>query len=238
MRYIIISFLLAASLFGLSEKQINVIKNIYQECSRYRANDGFTFENTCAAIALTESSAGKNIIGDQGDDPTILVQSSLGAMQIRVRTVLEVLKNFPELRKQYASLWHSDIDAINKYVIIIKKMHYYRYKMHHARSWKARHQYKALYEKQRADFKKYKNAYQKDLNIAEILLTDIRFSAKIAAHYLILNYQTAKDRHYWNPWWKAVSRYNGGWMNKSYADRVIKNIKIIRHLKRKRLLGS
>ena len=237
MRYVII-FILVASLFGLSTRQLNIVKNVYQECSKYRATDGFSFENTCAAIALTESSAGKNIIGDQGDDPTILVQSSLGVLQIRVKTVLEVLKNFPSLRKQYASLWHPDTDVIDKYVLIIKKMHYFRYKMHHARSWKARHQYKALYEKQRAEFKKYKKAYRKDLDIAEILLTDIGFSAKIAAHYLILNYQVAKKRHYWNPWWKAVSRYNGGWMNKSYVRRVIRNMRIIRKLKRQRLLGS
>ena len=226
-------------LFSLDKIQINVIKEVYNTCKKYKAKDGFSFENTCAAIALKESSAGKHLIGDQGKYPEILVNSSLGVMQIRVKTVLHVLKKFPKLRQQYKGFWHEDINAIDKYLPLLASMNYFKYKWKQAikfRDKKKIKKYKKLYLKYKYKFSKYKKAYYKDLRIAETLLSDIRFSAKIAAHYLILNYEIAKQRHYWNPWWKAVSRYNGGWNNRKYVSGVIRKMRIVRSLKRKGVL--
>ena len=214
---LLITSLLAHS---LSQKQINIIKTVHDVCAQYHARDGMSFDKTCSAIALQESSAGKNIVGDQGSNPGLLVNSSLGVMQIRVRTVLEVLKNNLKLRNRYQYFWHSDINAIDKYVPILIAMKYYHKKWRRSTGHRAQY-YRKKYIYARKQFARYRKAYRKDLLIAETLLTDIKFSATIAANYLILNYEIAQKRHYWNPWWKAVSRYNGGWENVKYVHGVI-----------------
>ena len=242
MRYTIALLLLFNLLFAkINSYQMNIIKVVYNTCKQYHADDGFTFENTCVAIALTESSAGKNLIGDQGSHPEILVNSSLGVMQVRVRTALEVFKNFPKLRNKYHGFWHKNISAIDKYVPLLKRMTYYKMRANRALK---KHRYKDYrywnkkYLKNKKMFSKYRKAYYKDLRIAETLLSDVKFNTIIAAHYLILNYQIAKQRKLWNPWWKTISRYNGGWDNKVYVHRVLNKMKTVRWLKRKRLLGS
>lgn len=217
---LIIGIMTTANASTLTQKQIKILKTVHDVCSQYHATDGMSFGKTCSAITLQESSAGKNIIGDQGIDPDILVNSSLGVMQIRVRTVLEVLEHNKKLRKQYKYFWHKDYDAIHKYVPILIAIKYY-YKMWRQSRGRRAIEYHKKYILEKKHFIRYKKAYNKDLAIAESLLTDIKFSATIAANYLILNYELAQKRHYWNPWWKAVSRYNGGWKNVHYAHGVI-----------------
>lgn len=226
--FVLLLMMLVAAMLdarGLNRYQKHIIKIVYNTCEKYKASDGFSFENTCAAITLTESSGGKNLVGDQGKYPSILVTSSLGAMQIRVRTVLEVLKNNLKLRKKYIRFWHPDIDAICKYKNILIAMKYYRAKWHGAHGAQAKI-YRIKYYEAKKQFARYRKAYYKDLAIAETLLSDVHFSAIIAANYLILNYEIAKKRGYWNPWFKAVSRYNGGWENTRYVKRVARNLKL------------
>jgi hypothetical protein len=50
---------------------------------------------------------------------------------------------------------------------------------------------------------------------------------------LIYNYENAIEKRYRNPWFVTISRYNGGNKNIKYYKRIIKNMKIIRRLKRK-----
>jgi len=241
MRIVFLFFMVLNLAFAqIDQHQLKVLNIVYKICSKYHANDGFSFENTCAAIALTESDAGKMLIGDQGSHPEILVNSSLGVMQVRVRTALEVLKNFPELRKQYIQFWHNDVNAIDKYVPLLKKINYYKLRAnqalnnHDIKSYKL---WQSRYWKAKQKFKKYFKAYRKDLHIAEMLLADIKFNVKIAVHYLILNYEIAKQRGYWNPWMKSISRYNGGWHNKKYTKKVLSKMRPIRVLKKRKLLG-
>jgi len=225
-----------SSLFGLDDTQVGIIKEVYNTCKQYKASDGFSFENTCAAIVLKESSAGEHLIGDQGKYPEILANSSLGVMQVRVKTVLYVFAKFPDLRQRYSGFWHGDIDAIDKYIPILASVNYFRYKWIQAvkaRDKKKIEKYRKIYMRYRDKFSKYRYVYFKDLKIADALLTDIKFNVMIAAHYLILNYETAKKRHYWNPWWKAVSRYNGGWYNSKYVIGVIRKMRIVRKLRKK-----
>jgi len=156
-------------------------------------------------------------------------------MQVRVYTALIVLKSFSDLREKYKQLWHNDINATFEYTKILSEMSYYRRRIKYWRkkhNWKSAHYYRCLYAKQKRLFKKYRKAYKKDLLIAQLLLTDIKFSAIIAVHYLILNYEEARDRNMWNPWLKAISRYNGGWYNKRYIRRVIRNMNIVRKYKK------
>lgn len=61
------------------------------------------------------------------------------------------------------------------------------------------------------------------------LLNNTRFSAIIAGNYLIMCYEEAQKRKMWNPWYKAVSRYNGGWSNNTYVRKVSRKIKLLKN---------
>lgn len=244
------SFLLFANA-TITEKQIKVISDVYNTCKMYHANDGMDFRNTCAAIAIRESSAGKVIIGDQGKYPNNLVNSSLGAMQIRVKTVQYVLYKNLELRKKYNKYFHKNIDVMNKYLPIMSSMNYYKSKYESAENaykyakgdskeffYNQYIVYRHLYIKARNNFLKYRKYYRKDLAVAQRLLTDNKFAATIAANYLIINYELAKSRNMEKPYLRAISRYNGGWNNRRYIKAVLKDMKTVEWLKRhKKLKG-
>jgi len=127
---------------------------------------GETYENTLSAICLTESSGGKNIIGDfqKGTDIT---KASLGPMQIQVATARFVAKNVEA------------IGWINE---------------------------------------------QSDRQIANLLLTDLKLSAEIAAHYIVMLRNQRRD------YVKTISGYNGGMENWPYVVKVMKHMKEVRAL--------
>lgn len=62
------------------------------------------------------------------------------------------------------------------------------------------------------------------------LLGNVKFSALIAAYYLKMGYEEAISRGMSNPYFRAVSRYNGGWSNEPYFNGVKENLKTIRKL--------
>ena len=64
-----------------------------------------------------------------------------------------------------------------------------------------------------------------DSQIANRLLSDPVFSAKVATNYFILLKKSRKD------YMKSISGYNGGIINKPYYDRVLKSLDIIKELK-------
>ena len=66
-----------------------------------------------------------------------------------------------------------------------------------------------------------------DERIATILLTDIKTSVKIAAHYLVRLKKSRKKYYY------MVSGYNGGWSNRPYYSRVMKNYRTVAMLVKK-----
>ncbi len=70
-----------------------------------------------------------------------------------------------------------------------------------------------------------------DQKIATILLTDIKTSVKIAAHYLVRLKKSRKKYFY------MVSGYNGGWRNKPYYSRVMKNYRTVSMLVKKGYLN-
>ena len=70
--------------------------------------------------------------------------------------------------------------------------------------------------------------------IAHLLLHNAEFSCMIASQYLKLNYNLALKKGYKNPLYRAISRYNGGWNNTEYYERVKKNSKLAKRLKEKR----
>ncbi len=172
MRILALITLLALSLFGddivhkMTPKQLYVLQTVRDVAKNIPDKNGKTYENTLSAICLTESSAGKNIIGDFRKKNSI-TKASLGPMQIRVSTARHVSQNVKKLR------WLNDLS---------------------------------------------------DAQLAGRLLGDIKLSAKIATHYLVLLQNSRKDHFY------AISGYNGGLVNRPYYNRVMKNMDLINRL--------
>lgn len=63
-----------------------------------------------------------------------------------------------------------------------------------------------------------------DVQLAGRLLGDIRLSAQVAAHYIVL-LQNQRQEHFY-----AISGYNGGTTNYTYYNRVMKNMDLVNHL--------
>ena len=63
-----------------------------------------------------------------------------------------------------------------------------------------------------------------------MLLTNTEFSILIAGRYLKRNYEYALKKGKWNPYYKTISRYNGGWNNTTYYKRVMKRMKHVNRL--------
>lgn len=63
-----------------------------------------------------------------------------------------------------------------------------------------------------------------DVQLAGRLLGDVKLSAKIATHYVILLHKNRNGHFY------AISGYNGGVTNRPYYERVMKNRGIVERL--------
>jgi hypothetical protein len=230
---------------GLSKKQISLLQKAYSIAKKYKSNDGHTFEDTIVAIYLVESNAGKHLIGDKyyvTGELKSLYESSLGPGQIKLSTALLVINSFDNLKRKYGQLYHKDYYAFKKYVPIMRKLTYYKSVLNNpiwkkrwaegkklkVKAW-AEREYKYWLKK----IKPYIKYIKKDDIVIDKLLYDEEFSIEISLHYLILNYNVALKRKYYNPWFKSISRYNGGWKNTKYYKRVLKKMKIVRRLKQK-----
>ena len=154
------------SLFALSADQLKTLQTIRDVAKTIPDKYGETYENTLSAICLTESSAGRDLIGDfhEGIDIT---QASLGVMQVQVATARHVAK----YRRNFAFIH-----------------------------------------------------YKSDAELANILLTDIKLSARIAATYLVM-LRNARPTYY-----NAVSGYNGGMNNWPYYKKVSRHLALVRKL--------
>lgn len=162
-RTVSLFFLLALQLFALSQEQLKVLQTVRDVARTIPDYSGETYENTLAAICLTESSAGENIIGDFRPG-IIITRASLGSMQIQVGTARYVARSIPALG------WLNGLS---------------------------------------------------DAQIANKLLTDVKTSAQISAHYLALLKKSRKD------YFRMISGYNGGMTNMPYYERVMKNRKLL-----------
>lgn len=85
----------------MTDKQLHVLQTVRDVAKNIPDKNGKTYENTVSAICITESSAGKNTIGDFHHKKSI-TKASLGAMQVRVSTarhVSQCVKNLSWLNR-------------------------------------------------------------------------------------------------------------------------------------------
>ncbi len=73
----------------MSPKQLNVLQTVRDVAKSIPDKHGKTYENTLSAICITESSAGKNTIGDFHNKKSF-TKASLGPMQVRVSTARHI----------------------------------------------------------------------------------------------------------------------------------------------------
>ncbi len=76
----------------------------------------------------------------------------------------------------------------------------------------------------------YYKYLENDTALINKLITDVEFGAKLSAHYFIKNYNEAVKRGMSRPYYRAISRHNGGWNNKPYFTALMKNLRTIRKL--------
>ena len=76
----------------------------------------------------------------------------------------------------------------------------------------------------------YKYLLKDSLLLVNRLLTDAKFGAIITGYYFVNNYNEALKRNMWNPYFRAVSRHNGGWNNNKYYKVFLKDINKIKQM--------
>jgi len=70
----------------------------------------------------------------------------------------------------------------------------------------------------------------KDIKLINLLLTNYKFGAEIAANYLKMIYNEALSRHFDHPYRRTIGRYNGGWNNLKYFYRVKNHMKKVKKI--------
>jgi hypothetical protein len=78
--------------------------------------------------------------------------------------------------------------------------------------------------------KEYYQYLKNNTALINKLITDVEFGAKLSAYYFIKNYNEALRRGMSRPYFRAVSRHNGGWNNKPYFSALMKNMRSIKTL--------
>lgn len=115
-RNLLLLLLLTLEVFALTPEQLKTLQTVRDVARTIPDYKGETYENTLAAICLTESSAGKNIIGDFKKG-IVITRASLGSMQIQVATARYIAKRVKDL-KWINSL--SDAQIANKLLTDVK----------------------------------------------------------------------------------------------------------------------
>jgi len=224
MKKLLFLVLFSISLFaGVQE----TLYTVYNEASKYKAKDGHVFNDTMTQICLTETSGGFQIIGDsfyKTGKEKHLFNKSIGINQVKLSTAITVLRRFDLGHK---NLLHKDPFAYKKYIPIFNKIRFLQDKiLEIKKSHKGMKEKELEYVERKLVllYKKvepYKEYYLKDERIVSLLMSDIRFNTMIATNYLIMNYEYAQRKKMWNPYFKTISRYNGGWKNTSYFKKVM-----------------
>jgi len=228
MKKLLFLVIFSISLFaGVQE----TLYTVYNEASKYKAKDGHVFNDTMAQICLTETSGGFQIIGDsfyKTGREKHLFNKSIGINQVKLSTAITVLRRFD---LGYKNLLHKDPFAYKKYIPLLARIEYLQNrknllirKLKRKYSKKNYKELKYIERKMNSlmnEAEKYKEYYLKDERIVSLLMSDMRFNTMIATNYLIMNYEYAQRKKMWNPYFKTISRYNGGWKNTSYFKKVM-----------------
>ena len=204
-----------ANAFTTDQKQR--IRTVYNIAKTIKFDNGFSFENTVSAIYIRESSAGAVIVGDKYHDKFYYKHYD---------TTIYIDKN--KCFKSNNKLWYMYKGKYKKRIYIKKgvlkpiyqsSLGGFQIKMSTARL-----------VIRKFKLKQYYYLLTNDVALVNRLMLDIRFGVNIATRYLWMGYTEAKKRNMWNPYFKCISRYNGGWFNTTYYKKVMVDMKKLKVL--------
>jgi hypothetical protein len=185
------------------------VKSIAAEVASQNCSTDLCFTKTLQAIAWQESSFGRNLVGDKSK---IVYYYKDGHNRVHVpwSRVRESDKHM------YAVVSTGDTEHKKQVFVDVKTKELgntavgaFQVKMQTAK--------RVIKEMGLAQ---YKHLLDNDTALIKKLALDARFSALIAVNYLKLNYEHAKSRNMSDPWFYAVSKYNGGSKNFTYVNLI------------------
>lgn len=219
----ILALALSTNLFAidLDEGQLERITKVYKVSKLFKAKDGTTFEQAMSGIYLRESSAGIYNIGDKYEDKYYYKHTTNGkTSEIFIdKSDVKVDKDNGQLYYIYKKV---NLEFYKKVFILEGQLKPI------SESSLGGHQIKLDTAKRviiERNLIQYKAFLKSDKLLISRLMDDVIFSSIIAVNYVILCYEEALDRGYSNPYFRAISRYNGGWSNVDYYKAVESDIK-------------
>ncbi len=242
-------FLLAITVgfsFGLTNEQIQKIQDVYTIGKNIKTSDGQSFEKTLASIMGQESDWGNYFNSNTftKDSQLKSLTSSIGDFQIQVATAQMVIKSHPKLSRKYGHMVYEGNSVYFTYkrnLEQIKNLNdkYNQLKKSNNHTAIVRNRLNHIHQ-EILNLKKINKTLivnaSKDQILINNLLHNHKFSADIAGHYLVLLYETAKNKKFPNSYLSALSAYNGGWINTPYCNLIRKKMITIDTLLKDRII--
>lgn len=214
-----------------TEDQIRNLNIGYNVALEHKKRTGIDFTNTVCSMQMVESSAGEEVVGDTTlkGRKVDLIQSSLGVMQIQVPVAYWAIETDPYLKKKYPQFLRSEkfsgadtIKLYKNYKYHQNMIAYYSKVIKSNKSTQKDKKYaKTMLAKHSKKYSEYLPEVRRDNRLMNKLLTDVGFSTEVALVHLTHFYKVAKRNNSRDPHFRTVSRYNGGWSNKTYYNRVV-----------------
>lgn len=213
MRYLLI-FIFTLNLFGVTNSQIENLKLAYDVGKTIQARDGMTFEVALSTVMMSETSGGTALIGDKYEDVYYIIHDYVEIKIKPTSNKFVLFKNYnKKVRIHKGKLKPIEECSLGKFQVKLSTA-------------------KAMIKKY--DFLKgYRKYLKDDAKLVNILLLFDTKSAKIAGAYLLDRYNLAKKKKLSDPYYRAISAYNGGWNNERYVSKFKENRTLILFLKDK-----
>lgn len=185
------------------------VKAIAAEVASQNCSTDRCFTKTLQAIAWQESSFGRNLVGDKSK---IIYYYKDGHKRVQVPW-----SRVRESDKHMYAVVSNDGTKHEKQVFADVKTKELGNTAVGAFQVKMQTAKRVIKE---MGLEQYKHLLDNDTALIKKLTLDARFSALIAVNYLKLNYEHAKRRNIADPWFYAVSKYNGGSKNFTYVNLI------------------
>jgi hypothetical protein len=216
MRFLILLLLPIVVFASLTDEQYKTAVNILDVASKIKASDGMTFENAMLGMFQNESMRGEEKIGDLYKYKYIVRETGVKVHPRYVKTTPAGHRYIVYKGNVYGIKMVYDRKRPNETTRVARGLFHMRLDTA-----------KGLIRRTE-ELKKFRFLLRNDDRLATMLVANDVFAIKLAAYYLVQHYEVAKRRNYWNPYFKAISRYNGGWYNKTYYRSVKKAEKQIK----------
>ena len=210
MQKLLVMLLLAVNIFALEIYQYNNLKIGYAVGSGIVADDNTTFEQALSTIMLTESSAGRDAIGD-------IEKESYYYMHMGKRVYLNDKKNIDKIYREDGKLYYPYKPKDNVYKKRVYSAVVSKTELSDASLGACQVRIPTAIRtiKLTPELAKYMYLIYNEKALINKLLTDVKFNAALKNKSKL-------------PYFEGISQQNGGKRNYPYWERFKKNRKIIR----------